>query len=105
VTEGHPITVIEALAAGLPVAALDVPGIRETVRSGENGLLAEAGEDDAGHPAALGRALARLACEPALRQTLSAGARASAQQYSIEATTRQILGRYRDLLRERKRRV
>jgi glycosyltransferase involved in cell wall biosynthesis len=103
ITEGHPITVIEALAAGLPVAALDVPGIRETVRSSENGLLAAASTDTAASAAALGAALARLAREPALRQTLKAGAQASAQQYSIEATTQRILGRYQDLLREKGR--
>jgi glycosyltransferase involved in cell wall biosynthesis len=102
-TEGHPITVIEALAAGLPVAALDVPGIRETVKSGENGLLAPASEAPDANAAALGAALARLAREPALRHRLRAGAQASARQYSIEATTRQILGRYQDLLRERGR--
>jgi glycosyltransferase involved in cell wall biosynthesis len=102
-TEGHPITVIEELAAGLPVAALDVPGIRETVHSGENGLLAAPGKDEAASAAALGAALARLASEPALRQKLKAGAHASAQQYSIEATTERILGRYQDLLRQKGR--
>jgi glycosyltransferase involved in cell wall biosynthesis len=104
-SEGHPITVIEALAAGLPVAALDVPGIRETVRSGENGLLAEAGQDEAANAAALGAALARLAREPALRQKLRAGAQTSAQQYSIQVTTERILRRYQDLLRDKGRGV
>ena len=91
-SEGHPITVIEALAAGLPVAAYDVPGIRETVVDGENGLLAPPG------PAALGAALARLAADPALRGRLAAGARVSAEQYSIEATTARLLTRYAELL-------
>jgi glycosyltransferase involved in cell wall biosynthesis len=104
VTEGHPITVIEALAAGLPVVALDVPGIRETVHNGENGLLAPAGPSAAASAAALGAALVELVTAPDLRRGLSVGAQASAQQYSIQATTRRILERYGDLLRERRKR-
>jgi glycosyltransferase involved in cell wall biosynthesis len=104
VTEGHPITVIEALAAGLPVVALDVPGIRETVHSGENGLLAQAGPSAAASAVALGAALAELAAAPDQCRRLSVGAQASAQQYSIQATTRRILDRYGDLLRERGKR-
>ncbi|MCC6188843.1 MAG: glycosyltransferase [Anaerolineales bacterium] len=103
VTEGHPIAVIEALAAGLPVVALDVPGIRETISSGENGRLASPGPDAAASAAALGATLAEVARAPTLRQALSDGARASAQQYSIQATTRRILDSYKALLRERGR--
>lgn len=91
-SEGHPITVIESLAAGLPVVAYAVPGIHETIQDGVNGLLAAPGA------AALGAALARLAASPDLRQSLSAGARASAAQYSIHTTTRRLLERYNDLL-------
>ncbi len=95
-SEGHPITVIEALAAGQPVVAFDVPGIQETIHAGVNGLLAPvAAEPD---PAALGAALARLAAAPALRQALSAGARASAAQYSITVTTARLIERYTELL-------
>lgn len=92
-SEGHPITVIEALAVGQPVVAFDVPGIHETIHDGVNGLLAPAP-----NPAALGAALARLAAAPGLRQALSAGARASAAQYSITTTTARLIARYTDLL-------
>jgi glycosyltransferase involved in cell wall biosynthesis len=91
-TEGHPITVIEALAAGQPVVALAVPGLRETITDGYNGLLAPP------DPAALGAALARLAAASDLRAALRAGARASAAQYSITATTQRLIARYTDLL-------
>jgi glycosyltransferase involved in cell wall biosynthesis len=37
--EGLPKTLIEAAACGRPIVASDVPGCREVVRHGENGLL------------------------------------------------------------------
>jgi glycosyltransferase involved in cell wall biosynthesis len=102
VSEGHPITVIEALAAGCPVVAFRAPGIQETIRDGENGLLAptlEPGPD----PAALGQTLARLALAPDLRARLALGARASARQYDIRTTARRLLGCYEALLKDRGR--
>lgn len=40
--EGTPRTVLEAMAMGRPVITTDVPGCRETVMEGENGLLVPA---------------------------------------------------------------
>ena len=95
ITESHPITIIEALAAGRPVLAFDVPGICETVVDGENGLLAPI------DPAALGACMARLAADAELRARLSDGARRSAAQYSMDITTRRIVEHYERLIKER----
>ena len=54
--EGFPITLLEAMAAGIPVAAFDcAPGVREIVEHGEDGLLARLGNtmELAGHLDAL----------------------------------------------------
>ena len=37
--EGHPNSILEAMAAGLPVIASDIPGNNELVRHGETGYL------------------------------------------------------------------
>ena len=37
--EGHPLVLLEAMAAGKPVVATDIPGNRETVEHGKTGML------------------------------------------------------------------
>ena len=66
---------IEALALGTAVAAMDTGGSREILVDGESGLLAA---DAAG----LGDALGRLLGDPALRARLREGARARAVVFS-----------------------
>jgi glycosyltransferase involved in cell wall biosynthesis len=54
--EGLPNVLLEALATGCSVVASDLPGHREVIRDGENGLLAAPGDVSA-LAAAIGRAL------------------------------------------------
>lgn len=89
-----PVAVLEALAAGLPVVGLDVPWIREPVRTGVNGLLADP------EVPSLARAWAALVDDEALRRRLSAGARAAAQRYSIKNTTARMVSLYEQVLNE-----
>jgi len=68
--EGAPRSLLEAAAMGKPVIASDVPGCRETVRHGENGLLVPPK-----NAAALAGAMLTLADEPALRRRMGRAGR------------------------------
>lgn len=77
-----PRSVMEAMAAGLPVVAADVGGVSEMVVDGETGLLVGAG-DVAGLSAAIGR----LAGDADLRARLgAAGRKRAAEDFSLQAT-------------------
>ena len=67
--EGHPKTVLEAMACGATVLGGDSPGIRESIRHGEDGWLC--GTDSA----SIGNALTMLLGDADLRAKLGAKAR------------------------------
>ena len=74
-SEGAPISILEAMAAGLPVVASDVGGVPELVVDGVTGLLVPPGD-----PAALAAALERLLADAALRRRLGAAGRERAEE-------------------------
>ncbi len=77
--EGHPKSLIEAMACGMAVVASDRPGVAEVVQHGVTGLLCEP------TPTALRAAIARLLGDPALRERLGRAARVAAvERYSLE---------------------
>ncbi len=87
-----PRSVIEALAAGLPIVGVDTAWIRQLVEPGANGLLADP------HVADMARAWARLVEDPALRARLSQGAVAASERYSVLRTTERMVDTYRRLV-------
>jgi glycosyltransferase involved in cell wall biosynthesis len=70
VYEGWPIAVAEAMASALPIAAFDVPGIRELIRPDIDGLLVPQGD-----VAELSQAVSRLWRDRGLGRRLGASAR------------------------------
>lgn len=68
--EGMPRALLEAAAAGRPLIATDVPGCRDLVRDGENGLLVPARNGRA-----LAEAIAALARDGDKRRAFGAAAR------------------------------
>jgi glycosyltransferase involved in cell wall biosynthesis len=78
--EPFSLTLILALACGIPTAASRAGGNVEIVRDGESGVLFEKGD-----PADLARAVLRFARDPALRVKVSAGGRAEASRFTFEA--------------------
>jgi len=88
--EGLCLAVIEAQAAGVPVVATPVGGIRETVVDGETGLLVPTRD-----PAALAAAIRRLLDEPDLARRLAAEARRRVRErYSEQRMVELTLGLY-----------
>jgi glycosyltransferase involved in cell wall biosynthesis len=83
--EGLSLTAIEGLAAGVPIVASDVPGLRDAV--GDAGVLV-APED----PAALATAVVSLLRDPARRAVLSdAGRERAARSFGVERMLRETL--------------
>jgi glycosyltransferase involved in cell wall biosynthesis len=90
--EGIPKTLIEAAAAGRPIVTTDMPGCREAVTHGENGLLVPPRD-----PASLAEALATLIDDAALRQRMGAAGRARATRvFGLDRILQQTLDLYGD---------
>lgn len=89
--EGLPNVILEAMACGTPVIAVDCPGaIRELIEDGRTGLIVP--NNDA---PALAAAIDRLAGDPALAASLAKNARAEVEgKFSLE----RMLKAYEELL-------
>jgi len=68
--EGMPNTILEYMAAGLPVVATDLPGIREMVRAGETGYIVPVRD-----PEAVARALRTLLSDDRARERMGRAGR------------------------------
>ncbi len=90
--EGFPISILEAMRAGLPVIASDVGGIRESVRDGVTGRLVPRGDRPA-----LTAALAEALTRPERRRAWGAAGRAT---YLQRFTVADMLDRTRHVYEE-----
>lgn len=92
--EGLPKILLEASACARPLVATDVPGCREIVRDGENGLLVPARDAEA-----LAHAIATLVNDLGLRAKMGAlGRRMVEENFSDSIVAEKTLAVYRELL-------
>ncbi|MEE4278429.1 MAG: glycosyltransferase [Halieaceae bacterium] len=91
-TQGMVLT--EAMAAGLPVVALDASGVREVVRDHVNGRLLPSDATEAAFAGTLGE-LSKL--PPKERSRLVRGARSTAADYAMDRCADKALAAYRRL--------
>jgi phosphatidylinositol alpha-mannosyltransferase len=88
--ESFGIALVEAMAAGLPVVATDIPGYREVVRDGVEGLLVPPND-----PNGLAGALRRVLTDRELAAGLSAAGRERAAAYAWDVVAPRVEAVYR----------
>jgi 1,2-diacylglycerol 3-alpha-glucosyltransferase len=93
-TETQGLVLAEALAVGLPVVALDGPGVRDSVRDGRDGLVIERRGSAARD---LGAAMASLADDAARRARMATAAREGAGRFAAAARIDEMVALYRSL--------
>jgi phosphatidyl-myo-inositol alpha-mannosyltransferase len=99
--ESFGIVLVEAMASGVPVVATDIPGYRQVIRDGVEGLLVAPGD-----PSALAAAIGHLLADRVTADTLAKAGREHARFFdwpvvvgAIEACYREATGPPRPSLR------
>jgi glycosyltransferase involved in cell wall biosynthesis len=96
--EGLPKSLLEAAASGRPIIASDVPGCREIVRPGVNGLLVPPRDPDT-----LATAMANVLGSAEMQERFGRAARVIAvREFADTLIFEATLGVYRNLLKEQK---
>lgn len=91
-SEGLPLSVLEAMASGLPVIASNATSHAEQIRDGEDGFLVAPRDSSA-----VAEAILQLATDPARRERMGSSAlRRAEERFSIEA----MVGGYEDFFQE-----
>jgi phosphatidylinositol alpha-mannosyltransferase len=91
--ESFGIVLLEAMAAGTPTVASNIPGYRDLLEDGREGFLVEPKNERS-----LAEAIIRILKDPAMQQRMGAQGRAKASQYSWRQVALRVLDYYQELL-------
>jgi phosphatidylinositol alpha-mannosyltransferase len=94
--ESFGIVLLEAMAAGAPIVASDIPGYRAVLSDGVEGMLVEPQ-----NPAALSDAICRMLSNPELRATMRRLGQEKARAYDWPRVAAQVLDYYTEVLERR----
>lgn len=94
--ESFGIVLLEAMAAGRPVVASNIPGYASVVTDGGEGILVEPKDDQD-----LASALVRLITNPDMRRAMGERGRAHAQNFGWGRVAGRVMDYYQRLLEER----
>lgn len=94
ISEVHPLSIIEAMAASLPALGIHSVGVGDTISDNKSGLLAQ------NDLAAFTAKLTRLCLDSDLRRKMGKAARKDAERYDIQHTSQTMLGHYQLLATE-----
>ena len=91
-SEVHPLSVIEAMAAGLPVVGIVSPGISDTVINDVTGYLAD------NELRSFSQAILRLTVDSEKRNQMKTSALKLVEKYSIRRTTQELIDTYKEVI-------
>ena len=91
-SEVHPLTVIEAMAAALPIVGFRSPGLNGFVQHGDNAILCDPGNEQ------LARGIVEIAGDYNRRQAMSVSSLELSQNYDIRKTIDKSLNLYSRML-------
>lgn len=97
VKEGWGLTVIEANACGTPVIAADSPGLRDSVKNGETGILYPYGDIEK-----LAEEITRVLTDEELRENLSKNALTWSQNFDCNKNAKKLLRFLEEMTRKEK---
>lgn len=96
ITEGHPLSLIEAMAAGLPVLGIISPGVADSIQDGITGVLSS------NNLASFTAKMVRMVADREKCKDLGRMARKKSEDFSIRRTTTIMVEIYESLLNESK---
>ncbi len=94
-TEGMPLSILEAMAAGLPVLSTDVSGSRDVIKNNVNGFITPVGDDRS-----MSEAMLTVAGDAALTKKISETNRETSKEYDFEVMVNKYMDLYYKLLKE-----